>query len=110
MKLLWVKLWLKRKRDWLQRRPLARWIGLLCRQKSGHARQTPPRIVALPNNSSPRGPTFAHGFWKMGLPLVLAEDVITALDESLTTTNPWPDNAVARWSLGQFTARTATNL
>ena len=42
--------------------------------------------------------------------LALADGVMLAFEERLGTTNPWPDNAVARWSLGQFTARTATNL
>ena len=42
--------------------------------------------------------------------LALAEGVMDAFSQSLTTTNAWPDNAVARWSLGQFAARTPTNL
>jgi predicted RND superfamily exporter protein len=42
--------------------------------------------------------------------LTLADGVMAGFDAQLASPQAWPDNVVARWSLGQFTARTPTNL
>ncbi len=55
-----------------------------------------------------RGLVLANGFTTNAL--ALADGVMDALARRLDTPAPWPDNAVARWSLGQFTARTPTML
>lgn len=55
-----------------------------------------------------RALVLSNGFTSQALGL--ADGVLEAFAKRLDTGSPWPDNAVARWSLGQFTARTATNL
>jgi len=55
-----------------------------------------------------RARVLAHGFTTNAL--TLADNVMSGFEESLRSEDAWPDNAVARWSLGQFTARTPTNI
>jgi len=42
--------------------------------------------------------------------LLLGDGAVREFARMVTSTNLWPDNDVANWSLGQFTARTKTNL